>query len=197
MRRVLSLLALLAVGICGLGTSEPSFAAESPAVASANDTATLVTDRDAVGPDQKLRVGLRLQLKPGWHTYWLNPGDAGDTPTLDVTAQGSATGKTSTIHWPMPVRLSEGGLMSYAYVGDVLLPADLALQGTGPTTLHAHAEWLVCAEVCIPESGDFTLNLPAAEGQPLLGHRRVCFRLLMRRCQFRLRSRRKCLRMDF
>lgn len=164
MRRVLSLLALLAVGICGLGTSEPSFAAESPAVASANDTATLVTDRDAVGPDQKLRVGLRLQLKPGWHTYWLNPGDAGDTPTLDVTAQGSATGKTSTIHWPMPVRLSEGGLMSYAYVGDVLLPADLALQGTGPTTLHAHAEWLVCAEVCIPESGDFTLNLPAAEG---------------------------------
>lgn len=85
-----------------------------------------------------------------------------DTPTLDVTAQGGATGKTSDIHWPMPVRLSEGGLMSYAYVGDVLLPASLTLKGTGGTTLHAHAEWLVCAEVCIPESGDFSLTLPAS-----------------------------------
>nr|WP_249202805.1 MULTISPECIES: protein-disulfide reductase DsbD domain-containing protein [Gluconobacter] len=164
MRRVLSLLALLAAGICGLGVNGASIAAESPAVVSANDTATLVTDRDSIGPDQSLRVGLRLQLKPGWHTYWINPGDAGDTPTLDVTAQGGATGKTSDIHWPMPVRLSEGGLMSYAYVGDVLLPASLTLKGSDGTTLHAHAEWLVCAEVCIPESGDFSLTLPASSG---------------------------------
>ena len=29
------------------------------------------------------RVGLRLQLAPGWHTYWQNPGDAGVPPELD------------------------------------------------------------------------------------------------------------------
>lgn len=156
-----SMSALLVAGFLGLG-SVSAQAAESAPVASANDTATLVTDRDAVGPDQHLRVGLRLQLKPGWHTYWINPGDAGDTPTLDVTAEGSATGKGSPIHWPVPVRISEGGLMSYAYVNEVALPEDLVLKGSGGTTLHAHGEWLVCAQVCIPESGDFTLTLPAA-----------------------------------
>ncbi|QDH25864.1 cytochrome C biogenesis protein [Neokomagataea tanensis] len=146
---------------CGLATISPVRAAESAAVTSENDTATLITDRDAVGPDQTLRVGLRLQLKPGWHTYWINPGDAGAQPTLDVTASGGATGKGSDIHWPVPVRISEGGLMSYAYLGDTLLPETMALKGAGPVTLHAHAEWLVCAQVCVPESGDFTLSLPA------------------------------------
>jgi len=156
-----SMSALLLAGVLGLG-SVSARAAESAPVASANDTATLVTDRDAVGPDQHLRVGLRLQLKPGWHTYWINPGDAGDTPTLDVTADGAATGKGGPIHWPVPVRISEGGLMSYAYINEVTLPEDLVLKGSGGTTLHAHAEWLVCAQVCIPESGDFTLTLPAS-----------------------------------
>ena len=159
-----SMSALLMAGFLGLG-SVSARAAESAPVASANDTATLVTDRDAVGPDQHLRVGLRLQLKPGWHTYWINPGDAGDTPTLDVTADGDATGKGGPIHWPVPVRISEGGLMSYAYVNEVTLPEDLALKGSGGTTLHAHAEWLVCAQVCIPESGDFTLTLPASASE--------------------------------
>ncbi|GEM16378.1 protein-disulfide reductase DsbD family protein [Gluconobacter oxydans] len=153
--------ALLLAGFVGLGSAS-ALAAESAPVTSGNDTATLVTDRDAVGPDQHLRVGLRLQLKPGWHTYWINPGDAGDTPTLDVTADGGATGKGGPIHWPVPVRISEGGLMSYAYVNEVTLPEDLVLKGSGGTTLHAHGEWLVCAQVCIPESGDFTLTLPAS-----------------------------------
>lgn len=167
--------ALLMAGLSILGCA-PALAAESAPVTSANDTATLVTDRDAVGPDQHLKVGLRLQLKPGWHTYWINPGDAGDTPTLDVTAEGGATGKSSLIHWPTPVRISEGGLMSYAYVGDVLLPQDLALKGSGGTTLHAHAEWLACAQVCVPESGDFTLTLPASAQDAPQGNDAARFR---------------------
>lgn len=169
MRNVTRSLALWAALSCGVVTTYSAHAAESAPVVSENDTASLVTDRDAVGPDQTLRVGLRLQLKPGWHTYWVNPGDAGEQPTLDVTVSGGATGKGSEIHWPVPVRISEGGLMSYAYLGDVLLPETLALKGTGPVTLHAHAEWLVCAQVCVPESGDFTLALPVSSGAASLG----------------------------
>ncbi|GBR47202.1 cytochrome c biogenesis thiol:disulfide interchange protein DsbD [Neokomagataea tanensis NBRC 106556] len=169
MRNVSRFLALWAALSCGVVTSYSAHAAESAPVVSENDTASLVTDRDAVGPNQALRVGLRLQLKPGWHTYWVNPGDAGDAPTLDVTASGGAAGTGSDIHWPVPVRISEGGLMSYAYLGDVLLPETLALKGNGPVTLHAHAEWLVCAQVCVPESGDFTLSLPASSAAAPFG----------------------------
>ncbi|MBU2655231.1 protein-disulfide reductase DsbD family protein [Acidomonas methanolica] len=141
-------------------------AAESSPVVSARDVATLVTNRDAAGPDQTLSVGLHLKLKPGWHTYWLNPGDAGEAPTLKVTASGGQTGMSGALHFPTPVRIADGGLMSYAYVGEVTLPATLALHGTGGTTLKAHAEWLVCANTCVPESGDFTLDLPGAARDP-------------------------------
>jgi len=144
----------------------PVFAAESDPVVSSHDTATLVTDRDSVEAGATLHVGLRLQLKPGWHTYWLNAGDAGEPPTLKVTASGVLTGQSERIDFPTPVRISEGGLMSYAYTGDVLLPQALRLEGQGgAVTLKAHAEWLVCAATCVPEQGDFTLDLPAGNAK--------------------------------
>ncbi|GEN14211.1 thiol:disulfide interchange protein DsbD [Neoasaia chiangmaiensis] len=159
--------ALAALTLCPLAWGGTAHAAESTPVTSDHDVATLVSDRDAIGPGQVLHVGLHLKLKPGWHTYWLNPGDAGEAPTLKVTADGR--GQSERIDWPTPVRISEGGLMSYAYTGDVLLPEALTLHGNGGATLKAHAEWLVCASTCVPESGDFTLALPAAPNDPGVG----------------------------
>lgn len=166
MGRLRQILSYLVVCLGLMAGAMPVMAAESQPVTSSRDVATLVTDRDAVGPDQSLKVGLHLKLQPGWHTYWSNPGDAGEAPTLKVTAQGGATGQSDAIAFPTPVRISEGGLMSYAYVGDVVLPEKMVLHGAGGTTLKAHAEWLVCANTCVPESGDFTLALPGAASAP-------------------------------
>ena len=33
-------------------------------------TATLVSDTDAVAAGVPMRLGLRLEMAPGWHTYW-------------------------------------------------------------------------------------------------------------------------------
>lgn len=159
MSRVIMMVGVL---IAAMLSADAGRAAESDAHVTAHTRATLVTDRDAVGPDGTLGVALRLQLQPGWHTYWLNPGDAGDTPRLTVQASGGAHGESHEIKWPVPERLSEGGLMAYAYTGHVLLPQILSLHGKGPTTLKATADWLVCADVCVPESGEFTLALPAS-----------------------------------
>lgn len=143
-------------------------AAESAALTTPRDSATLVTDTDRYRPGMPLHVGLHLRLQPGWHTYWLNPGDAGEAPTLDVAAEGGATGRSGAIAWPTPRRISDGPLMSYAYIGDVLLPAVLqpAGAGDGPMVLRATAEWLVCASVCVPEKGSFTLTLPVGDPAP-------------------------------
>ncbi|MXV45246.1 cytochrome C biogenesis protein [Saccharibacter sp. 17.LH.SD] len=156
---------MLAVWLIAIGNVDVVYAAESAAITTPHTRASLVTDHDALVPNEPLHVGLRLQLKPGWHTYWVNPGDAGDAPHLTVQASGAMHGRSDVIHWPVPERISEGGLMAYAYTGDVLLPQTLSLEGKGGgTTLKAHADWLVCAEVCVPEEGDFTLTLPAAHG---------------------------------
>ncbi len=147
-------------------------AAESAVVASAHDQASLVADAEGWAPGRPLGVGLRLRLAPGWHTYWSNPGDAGEAPTVAVTASGGGGGQTDAIVFPTPQRLPEGPLMSFAYTGDVLLPLRLvpaAAAGgdpTAPLRLVARAEWLACATVCVPEQATLTLTLPPGAAVP-------------------------------
>ena len=128
-------------------------------------TATLVADQQAVAPGEAFRLGLRLRLAPGWHTYWRNPGDAGAPPELLLTLPEGAT--AGPIEWPAPQRIPTGPLVSFGYESEVLLPLRVTLPAGGPApggplTIEAEASWLVCAEICIPEEGRFRLDLPVA-----------------------------------
>lgn len=167
------------LGGAGLGDGwQRAEAAESAPVSTDHSTATLITDSDTTDGHTPLHVALRLKLQNGWHTYWLNPGDAGEAPTVTVTAEGAARGSASTILWPTPHRIPDASLMSYAYTGDVVLPMELPLhpadaaatgptQGnTGSTRLKAHANWLVCENVCVPEEADLTVTLQAGPPHP-------------------------------
>jgi len=142
----------------------PALALESVPAVSAHTTASLVSDVDTVAAGQPFHVGLRLRLALGWHTYWQNPGDAGVPPELNLELPAGAT--AGPIAWPAPQRVAEGSLMTYAYTGDLLLPVTVASPPTGGMVLKAHANWLVCAEVCIPEEADFRLDLPAGAAAP-------------------------------
>jgi thiol:disulfide interchange protein DsbD len=142
----------------------PAGAMESNQVVSRHDTASLVSDVDSVAHGKPFHVGLRLRLAPGWHTYWRNPGDAGVAPDLQLALPDGAS--AGAIEWPVPRRIPEGALMTYAYTGDLLLPVTVTPAGSGDVAVKAHAEWLVCRDICVPEEGDFTLNLPAGAGQP-------------------------------
>lgn len=165
--RVMAFLSLIYAVYCGV-FSGLSYGAESQPVITAHTRASLVTDDDSFTPQHPLRLGLYLQLKEGWHTYWKNPGDAGDSPHMDVTISGAVEGRGSAFSWPVPTRISEGGLMAYAYTGHVLLQQKAHItktfqkteQGGEKVQIKAHAEWLVCADLCVPEEGDFTLSLP-------------------------------------
>ncbi|MBS1001758.1 thioredoxin family protein [Acetobacter persici] len=154
------------------GAWQQARAAESaPVSTTGHSVATLITDTDTTDGRAPLHVALRLKLQQGWHTYWRNPGDAGEAPAVTVTADGGATGKASTIIWPTPHRIPDASLMSYAYTGDVVLPMALALQPaaaqpSGPTTLKAHASWLVCENVCVPEEADLSVTLQPGPAHP-------------------------------
>nr|WP_025825356.1 protein-disulfide reductase DsbD domain-containing protein [Acetobacter persici] len=150
---------------------QASAAESSPVSTTGHSVATLITDTDTTDGRAPLHVALRLKLQQGWHTYWRNPGDAGEAPAVTVTADGGATGKASTILWPTPHRIPDASLMSYAYTGDVVLPMALALQPAaaqpgGPTTLKAHASWLVCENVCVPEEADLSVTLQPGPAHP-------------------------------
>ena len=145
-----------------LGFTPAARALESAPVTSRQSQATLVTETDAIAPGSPFRAGLRLRQAPGWHSYWQNPGDAGAATELQFAGlPGLVAGP---IVWPTPALHNEAGLTTYGYEGEVLLPVTLTASQSGHLSLHAN--WLICAQICIPEQADFALDLPAGPPAP-------------------------------
>jgi thiol:disulfide interchange protein DsbD len=122
--------------------------------------ARLVAEQNELAPGKPVTVALVEDIRRGWHTYWQNAGDAGQ-PT-EIRWRLPQGWRASPIAWPYPKELPVGPLMDYGYEGepwllvDITPPAD-ASSGSR-VDLKAHAMWLVCKEICIPE--DATLSLP-------------------------------------
>jgi thiol:disulfide interchange protein len=113
---------------------------------------------------QPARAGLYFKLEPGWHVYWKNAGDAGEPPHIKWTLPQGIT--ASALQFPVPKRLPVGPLMDFGYEDEVLFPFTLSAGSDampGPATLHAHADWLVCREVCIPGKADLELTRTVAD----------------------------------
>ncbi|MBA4178635.1 MAG: protein-disulfide reductase [Leptothrix sp. (in: Bacteria)] len=125
-------------------------------------TAELVAHApDGVAPGKPLWLGLKIEHKTHWHTYWKNPGDSGLPTTLEWQLPAGAT--AGEIEWPTPSRLPLGPLMNYGYKDTLLLPVAVTVapdfKGEA-LDVKLNAVWLVCKDVCIPESGEFSLRLP-------------------------------------
>ena len=110
---------------------------------------------------QPVWVGLQLTHAPEWHTYWKNAGDSGLPTELRWTLPpGVSAGE---IAWPTPRKFPIGNLANYGYDGTVVLPVPLTVgpDFKGDTiNVQLYAAWLVCRKECIPEEGNFTLNIP-------------------------------------
>ena len=110
----------------------------------------------------KLRLGVQLDLDPGWKTYWRNPGDAGIPPRFDW--KGSTNIKEPHLLWPAPERMADDFGVSIGYKHGTLLPVNIEpAQGGKPVKLALEVNYGVCADVCIPVTSRLDLELrPAA-----------------------------------
>src|ERR1700704_2467338 len=81
--------------------------------------------------------GIAVQLQPGWHTYWRNPGDSGVPPRFDFTKSDNV--EAVTILWPAPAKFSDGGGgTSLGYQKQVVLPLRIVAKNADkPVTLRA------------------------------------------------------------
>ena len=106
-------------------------------------------------------AGLYFKLEPGWHVYWLNPGDSGEPPRISWTVPNGF--RFGPLEFPAPERLPLGPLMDYGYENEVLFPFQIDMASgltSGSTiTLDANVNWLVCREVCIPEKAQLEETL--------------------------------------
>ncbi len=128
----------------------------------------LVSEVASVQPGVPFWVAVKQQIPPGWHTYWVNPGDSGEPMRLEWRLPPGVT--ADEISWPPPERIPVDPAMSYGYSGEVLIPVRIQ-PAAGPRlgealTLHANATWLVCEKECIPEEATVTLTLPVSRARP-------------------------------
>ena len=134
----------------------------SPVVTTPQVRAELVAHApQGVQPGATLMLGLLLKHQPGWHTYWLNPGDSGLPTQLNWTLpEGLKAGATL---WPLPDMIPVANMVNHGFEDQVLLGTQVQIdknfQPSNTLELRLNAEWLVCKEECIPQSGQFLLTL--------------------------------------
>jgi thiol:disulfide interchange protein len=158
--QVVGLVAALATGAGGLaGAQAQSFGQDHVKPA-------LVAETKGAAPGSTLYVALVQDIDKGWHTYWRNPGDAGEPTTITWTLP--AGWSAGDIVWPAPKRLPVGPLMNYGYEGRAILavPVQVPASAKPGETAHlaAHVQMLVCADVCVPQDANLSLDVPVTEG---------------------------------
>ena len=155
-------LALVLAGITA------SVSAGERSVAIPHGTVELVSEQQSIQPGRPLLLGLHFRLEPGWHIYWINPGDSGEPPRLEWHLPAGL--RAGDIEWPKPHRLPIPPLLDYGYEGEVLLPLRIESSAGLPpgktATLAADMKAIVCREVCVPAKAQLSLALPVSAERP-------------------------------
>jgi DsbC/DsbD-like thiol-disulfide interchange protein len=143
-----------------LAALAPAYAQEKPAQ---HARVELISQQSSIAAGSNAQLGVHFILDPGWHIYWVNPGDSGQPPSFkwNLPAGFSA----DQVQWPPPERMQAiKELADFGYHNDVLLPLTLHVPASAKSfaEVAADAKWLVCREVCIPEHTQLLLTLPVA-----------------------------------
>lgn len=155
---------LMLVGMA-LGLSAPAQAAPS------HIAAELIAGpvKDGPGNERTAMLAIHMTPEPGWHGYWLNPGDAGLGMQLSWELPPGV--RTGTPRYPVPRTLVVQGLMNHVYEYEyaVLVPVTLpAGSATQRLPVRVKAQWLACTEqICVPERAELATEIiPGAARDP-------------------------------
>ena len=126
--------------------------------------AELIAEPTSIAPGKPFTVALRLEIDPTWHTYWINPGDAGYPTKIKWELPEGFT--ASDIQFPYPHRfvVDSGGFkqVGLGYITEAIHlieitpPANLPVGK--PISLGGKVDWLMCDDAqCV--AGGVTLRL--------------------------------------
>lgn len=158
MRIFLSLLCVL-IFVTG---NNPALAASKPV------TVGMAASQSHAVPGESFKIALTQTIDEGWHTYWVNPGDAGQPMEIDWNFPDGVS--ISDLKYPVPDKITYHGLTDYGFKDSAIYTAKVMLDEgyKGETiTLRGKAMILTCNEICIPVQQDLTLTLPVRGGEPV------------------------------
>ncbi|KPF87636.1 hypothetical protein IP70_01955 [alpha proteobacterium AAP38] len=135
-------------------------------VATDNVETFITLETQGVAPGQTVWAALTQNIRPHWHTYWINPGDSGIPTEIKWTLPEGW--KADVITWPAPQRFPIGPLVNFGYADQVHLLVPLTVPSNATpgqaVQLDAKVDWLVCEDICIPESADLSIAVPVVAG---------------------------------
>src|SRR3954463_8844518 len=122
LRKLILFFALVAgAAIAHAGGSDPQLVAEGPAP-----------------PGGEVELAIHMRPAPGWHGYWLNPGDAGLPMQVQwQLPQGYSAGPP---RYPVPTRLTVAGLMNYVFERDYAVLVRLKVPADAKDTVPIRAD---------------------------------------------------------
>lgn len=156
MRAMHRLLAFLLFVFCAVPASAQFDRLNQPIAPARGNAITpaLVISGTAV-PGGRTELAIAMRVKPGWHGYWLNPGDAG--LPMSVEWQLPKGWSVGPLRYPVPHRLLVSGIVNYVYEADyaVLTTITVPAGATGSHRIAAQMRWLACTDkICVPEKGE-------------------------------------------
>lgn len=158
------LLLFFAFTACSLAKAETTYLSESKARAP-HITVSLLSEQQVVTENASFYVGVLLEPDEQWHTYWRNPGDSGEAPKIELSANAKI--ESGDIDWPIPKAIPVAHLTNYGYEGATLLMLPVELGELSPSQssvkVSASLSWLVCKEDCIPGWADLTIDLSVGQ----------------------------------
>lgn len=121
----------------------------------------LLAEKTHITAGEPFWLAVHQNIQPEWHVYWRNPGDSGlETRVNWIAPQGF---DFSPLQFPVPKKIPFSGLLNFGYEGQVTYLLQVIPPKTIDTdtiTITANLEWLVCKDICIPESVTRTITLP-------------------------------------
>ena len=138
-----------------------------PALAQARGIEPQLVAEGPAPPGGEVDLAIHMRPAPGWHGYWLNPGDAG--LPMSIQWQLPKAYSVGPLRYPVPGRLEIAGLMNYVFEHDYAVLARLKVpsDASGMVPIRAEAHWLACTDkICVPERGELSLDLPVGSGSP-------------------------------
>ena len=130
----------------------------------ASDSSVEVTsESEAMMKGDELLLGLNFKLTPGWHTYWKNPGDAGEGAS--VTWQLPKGFQASEILWPGPQAIPVEPLMTFGYEDEITLLTKIKALDAAvfPAIVKAKVSWYTCKDICVPQEANLELTIQNGE----------------------------------
>ena len=118
---------------------------------------TIVGNTNIVSKPGVIQLGYKFVFTPGWHTYWINPGDSGGPPIFEFNSPSGWDINENV--WPGPQKIIYPPLMTFGYVDEVIFPFELNLKNLNDQDTEITTKFLVCDDICVPEEATLLLSL--------------------------------------